>query len=111
MYLINTSDEESLQALANDLDAIINFDHVDLAELNSLSIMEATNNAASDWLAREPIAFSESDGIVIAGFAIEGVAWLRDNSDLIGEFGANPDDVQEFAARCEAGQVYFLDTF
>lgn len=111
MYLINTDDEHSLHSLAEDIDAIDEFDHVDLAELNSLSLMEATDNAASDWMRGEPVVFNEENGVAIGRFSVEGVRWLRDFGQRLLEFGADPVLVAEFASRCKEGHVYFLDAF
>ena len=111
MYLIHAEDAKSLSVLAQDLDAIDDFEHVDLGDLNTLELYEITDGAASEWEASEPVFFDEEAGLMIVGFSLAGVLWLRDNPDAVEEFGAKSQTIADFASLCKDGQIYCLDTF
>ena len=110
MYLVRSNDRDAVNRIATDLAVLDDFPHCDLGELNSLALAEL-HPASSDWIASEPLVFSEESGIAIFGFAAEGVRWLRRNAEKLAEFGADPNAVRTFADAASEDNVFAVDTF
>jgi len=108
MYLLKTNTPNSLYQLAESLDAIQDFTHCDLGSLNSLQLIELCDEAAA-WIAKEPIVFDEENGLAIFEFSSSGVAWLRNNSAALHDFG--PDVAALSALDAGDGTLYAVDTF
>ena len=110
MYLVRTDDRNTLERVASNIDLLGGVAHCDLANLNSLALVELHSGSA-EWIADNPVVFDEESGIAVFKFADAGVAWMKDNAEQLAEFGADPRVVRAFAMTEGSGNVYAIDTF
>ncbi|NQT17096.1 MAG: hypothetical protein HQ582_30345 [Planctomycetes bacterium] len=108
MYLIRTNDPDSLHRLAESLDALDDFTHCDLGELNTLELTELCDDAAG-WISAQPFVYDEANGLAIFAISPSGVAWLCDHPDALDDYNVDTNSLAAFGAA--AGAVYALDTF
>ena len=109
MYLIKSKSKEDVQAVANDIENLDDFEHIDLGSVNTLELTEI-NPESTNWAIGEPIAFNEETGVVILQFTKESLNWFKDNAEMLEEYGVSIESAKQFCAHCD-DNLYCLDTF
>jgi hypothetical protein len=107
MFLIRTDDPAALEQIAAEVDALTEFPHCDLGELNSLGLAEIHPQSVK-WFG-EPVVNDEAGGLAVFGLKPAAVTWLVKNADMLADFGADADALRKFGDG--RGAVYAVDTF
>ncbi|MEW7989705.1 MAG: hypothetical protein AB2820_05590 [Candidatus Thiodiazotropha sp.] len=99
MYLIKSKSNEDVQTVANDIDNLDDYEHLDLGDVNTLELTEI-NPESSRWATGEPIAFNEETGIVLLPFSKEALNWFKENTEMLEEYGVSKESAMQFCSEC-----------
>ncbi len=108
MFLVRADDKTQLHSIAESFDAIDDFEHFDLGQMNSIALLDLCEESTS-WMVGPPVAFDEAGGLVIVRFSNVGLAWLSEHADELEEFDIDAAKLRAFTSA--RGPVYAVDTF
>jgi hypothetical protein len=109
---IYAPDPSRLALIAEDLDALDDFDHVNLDALLSLDFELILLPSGAKWSAKEPEVFDEARGVAIARVNPEALRHVIANKRALSEEQASDVELLEaFAAKHGFDHMYELSTF
>jgi len=109
---ISETNLQKLQSLGQDLEALDEFDHVDLDALCTLDFETAVADSGSRWMKGDPVVYNEEDGVALVKISPEGLAFiLNGQHEFDEEQIADLETLRAFVKAHGTENIYELATF
>jgi hypothetical protein len=109
---LHAPDPNQLLRIVDDVDAIDDFEHVDMDGLMTLDLQSVCGNRARWAAAGPPVAFDEERGLAIFRIEPEGIAFVFGHRhEFDEEYRDDLDRLQDFVAKHGREHLYELTTF
>ena len=109
---LHTEDPMALGCLAEDLDSVDSFAHVDMDTLITLDLEVVCTPAGVRWAAPQPVIYDEGGGLAVFKIQPEGIAFILGNTHLFSAAQqADLELLRAFVAAKGADHIYELAAF
>ncbi len=109
---VYSPDPERLDGIVADLDAIDDFEHVNMAELITLDFELVCRSANLPWGAKKPLIFDEEAGLAIFKVDSQGLKHVVENKQAFTPSQSSDLEVLEiFTSKCGSDHIYEIASF
>jgi len=109
---ISETDLQKLQSLGQDIEALDEFEHVNLDALCTLDFETAVAESGIRWMKRDPVVYDEDEGVALVKISPEGLAFiLNGQHDFDEDQIADLETLRAFVSTHGTENIYELATF